>query len=458
MALERGQAAKAAGERKDSRMTPEITFERGLPASIDAERSILGAILLDNAALDEAKGVIREHEFALDSHRRIFGAMSQLNEAQRAVDIVTLAEELTNRKWIEAVGGVAYLASLTEGLPRRLSIAEYLRIVKEKYALRSLIGLCSTAITHAADNTEPMSIMGALQDGLQNILNEDETDDPLVSSYSVAALNEFQRARHTQEATTLSYGLANLDAATGGMQPGEVTVVGARSGVGKSTLMMQAAKINCEAGIPVHLFSLEMTRKQILQRLWSMVSGVPFKKIRRPRLSTPEEAARVNEAGLIVAEWPLRIHDKSELHISKIVALARLSIRRHGSQLIIVDYAQNVEADGKDDRTRVSAVSSKLTKMIKHEKAHLMLLSQLRKVEREYYSKPPHVGDLRETGQLENDAHVIVLLHRGWDEEQQCISHEGAAIIPKQRNGDTGMVQFKFNPVTVTFEPDARAA
>jgi replicative DNA helicase len=184
-----------------------------------------------------------------------------------------------------------------------------------------------------------------------------------------------------------------------------------------------------------------------------MVSGVPYKKIRRPKLSTPDDARRIREAAAIVAEWPLRIHDKSELHISKIVALARLSIRRHGSQLIIVDYAQNVEADGKDERTKVSAVSSKLTAMIKHEKAHLMLLSQLRKVPREMYSHPPHVGDLRETGQLENDAHVVILLHRGWDEQNQCISHIGMGIIPKQRNGETGVVDFKFNPVTVEFEP-----
>jgi replicative DNA helicase len=430
------------------------TAERALPASIQAERSILGGILLDDTLIDEASAALKDDEFHLDSHRRIFRAMCDMQELQRKVDLVTLMDELDKRSWLGAIGGAAYLFSLTEGLPRKISLHEYIRVVKEKAALRSLIILCNTASAEASDGAEPTSIIGRIQDGMEAILNRDEMDDPHVKSYTISVLDEFERARHMQAENFLSYGLTNLDQATdGGMRDGEVTVVGARSGVGKSTLMLMAARANCEAGIPVHLFSLEMTRKQILNRLWAMVSGVPYKKIRRPMLANLEDAALVRNAAEVVLDWPLRIHDKSELHLSKIAALARLSIRRHGSRLIVVDYAQRVTADGKDERSKVSSVSSQLTNMIKHEPAHLMLLSQLRKVDREYYSKPPHVGDLRETGQLENDAHTVILLHRGWDETNQCIAHEGQAIIPKQRNGETGLVDFKLNPVTVEFEP-----
>jgi replicative DNA helicase len=433
-------------------MNTQDTVERGLPSSADAERSILGSILLENDHMDEAQGVIRESDFFLDSHRRIFRAMVDMSTAQRPVDHITLSEELRNRGEMHAIGGAAYLVSLPDGLPRKPSITSYLHIVKEKASLRALIGMCSAALTSASDGGESISVIGSLQDGMQEILDGGETDDPLVSSYIVSVLDEIERKRHAQESTGLSYGLANLDNATGGMQPGEVTVVGARSGVGKSTLMMQAAKTNCEAGIPVHLFSLEMTRKQILERLCSMVSGLPFQKIRRPALLTPGDMGRIRAAGEVIAEWPLRIHDKGELHISQIVALARLSIRKHGSRVIVVDYAQNVEADGKDERSRVSSVSSKLTKMVKHEKAHLMLLSQLRKVERKEYSNAPHVGDLRETGQLENDAHVVLLLHRGWDDEGQCVSDAGQVIIPKQRNGHTGTVNVTFDPQLAVFQ------
>src|SRR6202008_1772199 len=146
--------------------TPDIAFERGLPASIDAERSILGAILLENHSYNEAAERIGAEDFALDSHRRIFSRMAELIDAGRAVDIVTLAEELAKRKEVEAVGGVAYLASLTEGLPRRLSIEEYVRIVKDKSLLRQLINICSTAITRAADQgEEAFDVLNAAESG-----------------------------------------------------------------------------------------------------------------------------------------------------------------------------------------------------------------------------------------------------------------------------------------------------
>src|ERR1700727_3136732 len=134
--------------------TPDIAFERGLPAGIAAERSILGAILLDNHSYNEAAEKLHADDFALDSHRRIYSRMAELIDASRAVDIVTLAEELAKRKEVEAVGGVAYLASLTEGLPRRISIEEYVRIVKDKSLLRQLINVCNKAITQAADQSE----------------------------------------------------------------------------------------------------------------------------------------------------------------------------------------------------------------------------------------------------------------------------------------------------------------
>ncbi len=132
----------------------DVSLDRGLPASVEAERSILGAILLDNHAYNEAAEKLRAEDFSLDSHRRIYSRMAELIDAQRAVDIVTLAEELARRKEVEAVGGVAYLASLTEGLPRRPSIEEYVRIVKDKSLSRQLIAICSTAITRAADQSE----------------------------------------------------------------------------------------------------------------------------------------------------------------------------------------------------------------------------------------------------------------------------------------------------------------
>ena len=229
-------------------------------------------------------------------------------------------------------------------------------------------------------------------------------------------------------------------------------VVGARSGVGKSSLMIQSAVDNCRLGVPVHLFSLEMTRAQVVHRMLAIISGVPFKLVDKPHLASMEDMAHIRDASNEMAEWPLRIHDKSEMHIDQIVGLARLSIRRNGTRLVVVDYAQNIHADGRDERSKVTDSSRKLTRMIKHEPASLMLLSQLRKVDREHYSKPPVVADLRETGQLENDAHLVLLLHRGWDEENAQISSEAEILIPKQRRGDTGAIRALFSKRSVTFE------
>jgi replicative DNA helicase len=270
----------------------------------------------------------------------------------------------------------------------------------------------------------------------------------------VPALNEFlelSRA-HSSQLMGLSYGIPALDAFTEGMKGGEVTVVGARSGVGKSVEMLQAARANCREGIPVHIFSLEMTRKQCLNILWAMESGVPFKKIRKPSRAMEDEVDAVKSAALRVAEWPLRIHDKTDMDLSQIAALARLSIRHNGTRIICVDYAQNVEAEGKDERAKVSKVSRTLTKLAKDEGNHLMLLSQLRKVPAEMYSKPPTVADLRETGQLENDAHIVLLFHRAWDEERARIADAAEILIPKQRSGDTGVIQANFNRHTMMFE------
>ncbi|MGH9588522.1 MAG: replicative DNA helicase, partial [Acidobacteriaceae bacterium] len=148
----------------------DISFERGLPASVDAERSILGAILLDNYAFNEAAEKLRAEDFALDSHQRIFARMAELIDAGHAVDIVTLSEELARRKEVEAVGGVAYIASLTEGLPRRLSIEEYVRIVKDKSLLRQLIRICSDSITRASDQSEEaLEVLNAAESSLLEV-------------------------------------------------------------------------------------------------------------------------------------------------------------------------------------------------------------------------------------------------------------------------------------------------
>src|SRR6202167_3516545 len=216
---------------------PDLSLEAGLPASLDAERTILGAILLDNAAHAEASSRLESDDFSLDSHRRIFQRMSELVDSQRAVDIVTLANELSRYKEIESVGGVAYLASLTEGLPRRPIIEEYIRIVKDKSLLRQLMLICSAAIARAADQSETaLDVLNAAESQLM-VVGEKSITKGLASLEEIVAGsfgsidNLYSQAR---EVTGLATYFTEFDKMTSGLQKGELIIIAARPSMGKT--------------------------------------------------------------------------------------------------------------------------------------------------------------------------------------------------------------------------------
>src|SRR6201992_1323127 len=205
----------------------DVSLERGLPASVEAERSILGAILLDNHAYNEAAAKLRADDFSLDSHRRIYSRMAELIDAHRAVDIVTLAEELAKRKEVEAVGGVAYLASLTEGLPRRPSIEEYVRIVKDKSLSRQLISICSTAITRAADQSEEALVtLDAAESGLLVVSEHGMTrgfaDIPEIIKDSFGSIDNLYAQQ--KEVTGLATHYTQFDKMTSGLQASDLKI------------------------------------------------------------------------------------------------------------------------------------------------------------------------------------------------------------------------------------------
>jgi replicative DNA helicase len=267
--------------------TPDVAFERGLPASIDAERSILGAILLDNGAYYEASEQIEADDFALDSHRRIFQRMGDLMDDQRAVDIVTLTEELMRQKETNAIGGVAYLASLTEGLPRRISIDEYIRIVREKSVSRQLIGTSSTAITRAADQCDPPSeiIINTIEQ-LEDSLARDRRRSGRSTSDIIAEDGprfEAEASAPRQGVLGASLFTSGISDATSGIQMGELCLLCARPHQGKTEAAIQAIVANARRGLRVHFFSLEMKASQIVRRMARYIAMVPITHMRDPR-------------------------------------------------------------------------------------------------------------------------------------------------------------------------------
>lgn len=425
--------------------------------SLEAERSVLGALMSDYPVALDACLRLRPEHFFLASHRSIFSTCQRLLGAHTKLDLLAVRTALGTE--LDGLGGMAYLSELTEGIYRGFDPSQRVDSIIEKWKLRRGIQICSNYSARFDGGDCAEDTLAALQaDVFDAIQDAAEHDDPHVDSYTDAALNDLMERATAPDSTGLSYGLDSLDAWTGGMHPGQVTVCGARSGVGKTSLMKQATVANASKGIPVALFSLEASRSEVLEGLWAIVSGIEARKVSRPHLLTHDERTRLASAAKMVRAWPLRIYDNAQLTIDQIVALARMNVRAHGAKLICVDYAQSVEAEGKDERTKVQAVSRKLTKMAKSEQCALMLLSQLRKMPHEQYSRLPTAADLRETGQLENDAHVIVLLHRGWDDENQRISNDATIIIPKIRRGQTGALPAHFNPADLRFESRSRAS
>lgn len=421
-----------------------------MPHDQRAENAVLGCLMLDGLEALERCHRLRADMFYLTSHQTVYAVLREIAEEGRQPDPMLVAEWLAKRGALEAVGGHAFLSDLGKDLPRRFDPHAHVDRIIEKWKLRRGITICDryTSQFQAEDGAD--DLLAAMQGDVFDAMQEKALHvDPLVMAFTIPTLKAFMHPDDTPAG--LGFGIPQMDSITGGMRPKEVTVIGARSGVGKSSLMCQVAAIHCPQGVAMDLFSLEMPKETLLHRLWSIASNVPFSKIHHPLRCEPWERRAVQEAALRVAEWPLRIHDDAELTLGHIASLARLSARRNRMKLFAVDYAQIVNAEGKDERLRVASVSRTLTKLAKSESVHLMLLSQLRKVPAEQYSRAPHIADLRETGQLENDAHLVALLHRGWDEQTGSISHDAEVLLPKHRNGVTGTIPAKFNPANLTF-------
>ena len=438
-----------------------LALDTGLPANVDAERTILGAILLDNAAHSEAAEKLTEDDFSLDSHRRIFLRMSELMNASRAVDIVTLANELARMKEIESVGGVAYLASLTEGLPRRPVIEEYIRIVKDKSLLRKLMLICSQAIARAADQGEnALDVLGAAESQLMEVSDKGLTSgfqsiDQIVQSSFGTIDNLYKQSR---EVTGLATDFTEFDRMTSGLQKGELIIIAARPSMGKTAWAINIAEnaaIHHNATVAV--FSLEMSKESLLRRMLSSQAWVDQQKLQKGFLGREDHDRLTAALGQLV-ESHLFIDDTAAISLAEMRAKARRLKQNKGLDLIVVDYLQlmtaTVPSSGKrnyENRTQeVSAVSRGLKALAKELNVPVVALSQLSRagVQRKDDHRPM-LSDLRESGSIEQDADVVAFIHRESyynrnEEMSEADKAKSEIIIEKQRNGPTGTVHLNF--------------
>jgi replicative DNA helicase len=450
----------------------DVSLDRGLPASVEAERSILGAILLDNHSYNEAAERLRAEDFSLDSHRRIYARMAELIDGRHAVDIVTLSEELARRKEVEAVGGVAYLASLTEGLPRRPSIEEYVRIVKDKSLGRQLIGICSTAITRAADQSdEALAVLDAAESGLLEVSERGITRGfagiPEIVRDSFGTIDNLYAQQ--KEVTGLATHYTQFDKMTSGLQASDLIIIAARPSMGKTAWAINIAEnAAVRDGKVVAVFSLEMSKESLLRRMLASQALVSMQKIQTGFIPKADRG-KLMEALERLAESKIFIDDTPAIALSEMRAKARRLQRQQGGlDLIVIDYLQLMTASTLgvgsrryENRTQeVSAISRGLKALAKELRVPVVALSQLsRASEQRGGDKKPMLSDLRESGSIEQDADVVAFIHRDSyynkdenGEEDPDSKNKAEIIIAKQRNGPTGSVHLAYRADCTRFE------
>jgi replicative DNA helicase len=444
--------------------TTDYSLERGLPVSMEAERSILGAILLDNSLYDQAAENLTPDDFSLDAHRRVYSRMRDLQETGRPVDMITLVEELDRRKEVEAIGGVAYLSSLIDGVPDRPSIEHYVRIVRNKALLRGLINLAQNAIAEAIEHSdEAEEVLGRAEQAIfqlsENRIGQGFMNIPSIIKASFGSLEELYA--RGQEITGLATHYTLLDKLTSGLQPSDLIIIAARPSMGKTALAMNIAENAAVLdGKVVGVFSLEMSREALLMRMLASRAQVDSKDLRQGFL-TKDDMRKLTRATEQLSQSKLFIDDSPGISVSEMRAKARRLRQTEGLDLLIVDYLQLMSAvpiGGKrfENRTQeVSAISRGLKALAKELKVPVVALSQLsRAPESRSGDHRPQLSDLRESGSIEQDADVVAFIFREEVYKKDDPDLDGIAelIVAKQRNGPTDMIKMAFIKRYTRFE------
>ena len=449
--------------------TAVAAHERTLPHNLDAERSVLGAILLDNEAFNTAIAIVTSAAFFRDAHRRIFERMTVLVERRSAIDFVILREELERAGELEEVGGAAYLASLVDGVPRATNVEYYARIVKEKATLRSLIYAANKIVANAYEADQDADLI--LDDAESAIFSvaEDRVKAGFVPMRQLVQ-ESFPKIEklfeHQSFITGVGTHLVDLDKMTRGFQPGDLIIVAARPSMGKTSLVLNICQHVATHPVPgtdrmgvAGVFSLEMSKEQLFMRMLSSEAGIDSFRLQSGQIGQ-REYGQITHAMETLAEAQLFVDDSAGVGVLEMRAKARRLQAEHGLSILAVDYVQLMTGRGKsENRTlELGAISRSLKGLAKELNVPIIVLSQLSRAPEARSDKRPMLSDLRESGALEQDADVVIMIFREEmykSDKSQKAESDGIAelIISKQRNGPTGTVRAAFIAGQTKFMP-----
>jgi replicative DNA helicase len=428
------------------------------PHSREAERSVLGSMLRDNAVIGDVVQILREQHFYTDAHQKIFRGIVSLYDKGHPADLVTLAEWLKDQKFIEDVGGYAYLAELWDAAPTAANAEYYAHIVRDKGVIRSLIHASTEILRDAYDQAQAADeLLEGAERKILDIAQMGITGQTITLKDALREAYERidQRAgREHTEVSGLPTGFVDLDAITAGLQNSELIVIAARPSVGKTSMALNLVRhIVVEAGHPVFFVSLEQSRIELAERLLCCQARVDSHKLRKGHLSA-DDMQKLIEAGDLLRQARLFIDDSPGQGMLRIAANARRLKLRHGIKLVVIDYLQLIEPDNRKDsrQEQVANVSRRLKFLARELAIPVVALAQVNRSSEDRQDHRPRLSDLRESGAIEQDSDTVLLLHR--PELYEPGQHEGIVevLVAKQRNGPTGEVTLTYVKQFMRFE------
>jgi replicative DNA helicase len=437
-----------------------LALEKGLPCNLDAERFVLGSILMDDSHFVQVAGTIEGDDFSLEKHRRIFHRMGELNHRGERIDRVTLANELLRYNELESCDGLSYLVSLDDGLPRIFNLDSYVRIVKDKSILRRIIFTSQHLMNRCMVGEEdPQQILAGAEESLLK-LGDSQAKSGLASPAQViqdyqGGLNAFLDP--SKRIKGISTGYTKLDEMTGGLHPGELIILAARPSMGKTALALNIAQhVATRLNETVAVFSLEMSKESLLTRLLCASARVDSQRFRAGYLNQ-DERRKLQTAAAQLVEAPLFIDDTAGASLMEMHAGLRRLQQQRKLGLVVVDYLQLMSGRGRfENRNQeISTISRGMKLLAKELNVPMLVLSQLsRAPETRQGDHRPQLSDLRESGSIEQDADLVAFIFREevYKRDREDLRGMAELLVSKQRNGPVGKIDLVFLHHLTKFE------
>ena len=437
-------------------------FAKVPPQNIEMEQSLLGSLLIDKDALIKVADMITADDFYKDSHRMTFETMKELYEKREPIDLLSLGSRLEEKKQLETVGGRSYLATLANSVPTSSHVVHYAQVVQGKATLRRLLTAASDITELGYHETEDLDqLLDKAEQRLFTVSQKylKRTFIPITDVLTDAFDRIDELHKESGKLRGIPTYFADLDNMLAGLQKSDLVILAARPSVGKTTLALDIARnVATKAKEPVGIFSLEMSKEQLVDRLLCSEAGVDLWKMRTGKLSDQgenDDFSRINKAMGALSEAKIYIDDSANSNVMEIRTKARRLQTEHGLGLIVIDYLQLMEGRGQENRVQeVSEISRNLKAIARELNVPVLALSQLSRGVESRDSHIPRLADLRESGSIEQDADVVLFIYREKMYQQDLPpdkAHLSDIIIAKHRNGPTGRIKLFFDEKNVTF-------